>query len=331
VGLLRAIPAALGLATALAATAAWAGVTVRLPADVEVRSDEITLGDVASIEGDPALAERLRQVRLGPAPAPGTSQRLDARYLRMRLGQPGLEPERVDIEAPEQVLVTRASQVLAGPAITEAVTRQIEERLGGRARGGDPIAVVPLNRPGDLHVPAGRLEIAARFNTDAPVPGTLAATATITVDGRSYQTIPLSFRVGRYTEVLVAARALEARAALGPHDWRLERRLTTDVPSGALSALPDAADLEAARPIRAGEVLTPALVKARIVVRRGQVVTLLLEGPGFRIVTQGVAVTDGRRGEALRVLNPTSKRETLGEIESAGVVRVPFTAARSEQ
>jgi flagella basal body P-ring formation protein FlgA len=321
---------ALVLASALLPTAAWAGVTVRLAADAVVRGDEVTLGDLASIEGDQDLAQRLRQVRLGPAPAPGTSHRLDARYLRQRLGDPGLEPDRVDLHVPEQIVITRASQALAGPALIDAVTRQIQERLESRSPEGEPIAVTALNRPGDVQVPAGALEVAAQFNADAPVPGTLAVTATVKVDGRGYQTIPLSFRLGRYTNVLVAAHAIAPRSALGPGDWRLERRPASEVPAGALSALPESTDLEAARPIKAGDVLTPVLVKPRILVRRGQVVTLLLEGPGFRIVTQGVAVTDGHRGESLRVLNPTSKRETLGEIEGAGLVRVPFTSARSQ-
>jgi flagella basal body P-ring formation protein FlgA len=326
----RAVLLALALGSALSTPAAWAGVSVRLPAEAVVKSDEISLGDLASIEGDQDLAQRLRQVRLGPAPAPGASHRLDARYLRLRLSEPGLEPERVDLHAPDHVVITRASQVLPGPVLIEAVTRQIQERLDSRSAVDGPIAVVALNRPGDLQVPAGAIDIAATFNPDAPVPGTLAATATVKVDGRSAQTIPLSFRLGRYGTVLVAVHAVDAKAAVGPNDWRLERRPTSDVPAGALSALPESADLEAARPIRAGDVLTPALVKPRLLVRRGQIVTLLLEGPGFRIVTQGVAVTDGRRGESLRVLNPTSKRETLGTIESAGLVRVPFTTARSQ-
>jgi flagella basal body P-ring formation protein FlgA len=130
--------------------------------------------------------------------------------------------------------------------------------------------------------------------------------------------------------VLVATRAIEAKGALGPSDWRVERRSTSELPAAALATWPESADLEAAQPIRAGDVLTPAMVRSRVLVRRGDVVTLLLEGPGFRIMTQGVAVTDGRRGDSLRVLNPTSKRETLGKIEGAGLVRVPFATARSQ-
>jgi flagellar basal body P-ring formation protein FlgA len=312
-------------------TAARAAVQVRVAPEAVVTSDEITLGDLAAIEGDDDLARRLRHVRLGPAPAPGTSQRIEAGYLRIRLSDPLLEPDHVQLRVPDQVLVTRASQALSGAALIEAVSRQIQDRLEARASaGGEPVAIVALNRPSDLTLPAGAVEIVAQLPPELPPTGTLAATATIKVDGRAYHAIPLSFRVSRFRNVLVAAHAVEAKGALGPADWRLEPRAASEIPTTALTEIPDQADLEAAQPIKAGDVLTSRLVRQRVVVKRGDIVTLVLEGPGFRIVTQGQAVTDGRRGESLRVLNPTSKRETLGTVESAGLVRVPFAAARSD-
>ena len=52
--------------------------------------------------------------------------------------------------------------------------------------------------------------------------------------------------------------------------------------------------------------------------------TLLLEGPGFRIVAQGVASADARRGDMVKVLTATSKREAVGKVDGPGVVRVLF-------
>ena len=309
----------------------WAGAIVRLAPEVVVRTDEISLGDLASIEGDEGLARRLRQVRLGPAPIPGTSQRIDASYLRLRLDEPGLEPHKVQVVAPDQVVITRASQVLPGPAVVEAAIRRLQERLDALGPDGGPYALVPLTRLGDLRIPAGVLELVAQVQGELSPQGVVGATVTVAVDGRSYQTIPLSFRVGRYGNVAVAARALEPKAVLGPGDWQIERRPATEIPAGALPAIPDGADLEAVRPIKAGEALTPTLVRQRIIVRRGELVTLVLEGPGFRITTQGLAVTDARRGDSLRVLNPTSKRETIGKVEVSGIVRVPFREAGSGQ
>jgi flagella basal body P-ring formation protein FlgA len=51
-------------------------------------------------------------------------------------------------------------------------------------------------------------------------------------------------------------------------------------------------------------------------------VTLVFEGRGFRITTVGQAVEDARRGDVVRVLNSTSRREVVGRVESSGRVRV---------
>lgn len=318
-------------AAGAAAWPAWAAVTVRVAAEVMVRGEEISLGDLATVAGDEDLALRLRQVRLGPAPAPGGSYRIDPDYLRLRLSEPRLLPEHVQLIVPDQVVVTRAFQVVTGAAIVEAASRQIQERLEIGASSEEPYAVTALSRPADLRVPAGIVEVVAQIPVEPPGQGAMGAAVTVKVDGRSYQTMPLSFRIGRLRPVLVAARAIDAKAALGPGDWRLDRRPSTEIPAAALTAIPDAGDLEAAQPIREGEVLTQALVRRRLAVKRGDMVTVVVEGPGFRITSQGMAVTDARRGDSLRILNPTSKREALGRVEASGIVRVPFRGTGSDQ
>jgi flagella basal body P-ring formation protein FlgA len=76
-------------------------------------------------------------------------------------------------------------------------------------------------------------------------------------------------------------------------------------------------------------VLTARTVRPRLLVRRGDLVTLVVEGRGFVITSQGRASDDARRGESVRVVNPASRRDVLGVAEAPGVVRVPFHESRS--
>jgi flagella basal body P-ring formation protein FlgA len=102
----------------------------------------------------------------------------------------------------------------------------------------------------------------------------------------------------------------------------VETRPSIDVPAGALTALVDPADLEATRPVRPGEIVTQHMVRVRVVIKRGETVTLLAEGKGFRATTQGLASEDARRGDVVRVVNASSKREIVGRVEGPGLVRV---------
>lgn len=303
---------------------ASAGVTVRVAPEATVQGHEIALGDVATVQGDEALARRLRKLLIGPAPLPGASQRLDPGYLRLRLGEAQLEPSKVTLTIPDEVLVTRAFQVLTGATLVEAASREVRQRLEAQPGARGPWAVVAASRPADLRIPAGSVELVAQVQGDPSTQGSLGATVAIKVDGRPFQTVPLGLRVGRYQDVVVAARPLDTRSPLTTGDLRVEPRSSTDIPEGALSSLPDLADVDLTRSMREGEPLTQALIRRRVLVKRGELVTLLLEGPGFRIVAQGVASSDARRGDMVKVLNATSKREAVGKVDGPGVVRVLF-------
>lgn len=322
------------LALAVSASAAWAVVTVRVAPEVTVQRDEIVLGDLGAIEGDEPLASRLRQLRLGPAPLVGTSQRLDGDTLRNHLRAARVDLAKVQLMLPDRVVVTRAFQLVPGAAIVEAVKREALVRLGSRSGPGETggaLAIVPASRVEDLKVPTGEVLLDARLHEGPTGSAFLAATVAVRVNGRDYQTLSLTFRVGRYQQVLVAARPLEPKTVLGAADFRIDSLSSSELPADALTAIAEPSDLEALRPVKPGEVITSRMLRQKIAVKRGEIVTLILEGRGFRITTQGQAAEDARRGDTVRVVNVTSKRDVLGKVEGPGVVRVPFLELRSDR
>ena len=194
----------------------------------------------------------------------------------------------------------------------------------------NPVVLVPVSLPESLRVPRGDLAMSVRIDETPASSLFMTAAVTISVDGRDYQTLPLTFRVGRYQPVVVATHALEPGRVLVASDVRLERRPSTDAPPDALEELGPLGQLEATRSVRAGEILTPRAVQRRLLVRRGEMVTLVLEGRGFRITAQGQVKQDARLGDTVRVLNVTSQHEVLGQVEGSGMVRVPFMQTGSE-
>jgi flagella basal body P-ring formation protein FlgA len=312
---------------------AWAGVRVRLAPEMVLDRDQILVGDLGVVEGDEPLASRLRAIRVGPAPAAGTTVRIDAETLRLKLRLPPAEAARVELDLPERVVVTRAFQVVPGAALVEAARRaalpRVEAALDPREGAGPP-ALVPNGRPDDLRVPTGSVRLDARVQEGMGASTFVSVTVTVTIGGREHQAVPVTFRVARYRTVVVAARPLEPRTALGAGDFRTEPRPSTELPPDALAEVDRPADLEVVRAVQPGEVVTARTVRPRIVVRRGETVTLLVEARGFRVSTVGQAAEDARRGDTVRVINPTSKREVLGTAEGNGLVRVPFRELRSE-
>jgi flagella basal body P-ring formation protein FlgA len=317
---LAALLAALGV---LAATPALgASAILRARTDVAVTGSEVRLGDLGALDGDESLVARLRAVSLGPAPAPGASYRVDPDQLVLRLRQQGIDPASVRLVGIDGVTVSRPAQTLSSEALIDAASAPALARLAALDRDGGPHLLVPVNRPAAVRVATGVLALDARVQEPAPPWSQVTVTLGVLVDGREVQTLPLAFRVARVATVVVAAAPLDPKRALAAADFRVETRPSIDVPAGALTEVGEPADLEATRPVRAGEIVTQHMVRARVVIKRGETVTLLIEGAGFRATAQGQAAEDARRGDVVRVVNPSSKREVVGRVEGPGLVRV---------
>jgi flagella basal body P-ring formation protein FlgA len=301
--------------------AAAAPVVVRLAPEALVHADEVVLSEVAEIRGEGPLAERVRGLRLTPAPPVGVTHTILADMVRTRLGA---DAPRVELVGAPRTLVTRAFQVVRAADLVDAVRRAARARLDGADARGEPSSLTPISRPDDLRLPTGDVQFDVRVHEGLASAPTLTATVTVRVNGRERHQALLTFQLTRVVTVVVTVRPLEPRRVLAPDDFRIERRSAGEVPPDALAELADPGDYELLRSAQAGEVVTPRLIRPRLAIKRGELVTLLLEGEGFRITTQAQAIEDGRRGDSVRVVNLSSKREVVGWVEGGGVVRVPY-------
>ncbi|AHM03710.1 Flagellar basal-body P-ring formation protein FlgA [Roseibacterium elongatum DSM 19469] len=113
-------------------------------------------------------------------------------------------------------------------------------------------------------------------------------------------------------ETVIAAGTIRGQQLIGPMDVALAEGTTP----GALSELSQAIGMEArvnlypGRPIRAGDLRPPAIVE------RNAIITLRYDAGGLLIVTEGRALDRAARGEALRVLN-LSSRNTVTAVAAA--------------
>lgn len=83
-------------------------------------------------------------------------------------------------------------------------------------------------------------------------------------------------------------------------------------------------NMEAKRNIRAGQVLTPNLVKAQKLVLRGQHITIVAQNGGLNLRVKGKALMDGQQGQTIKVKNLNSKKLIYARVISAGIVKVNF-------
>ncbi len=212
---------------------------------------------------------------------------------------------------------------------TEAVAALARDWLAARvARDVDRNAIELLAAPRELLLPAGDVTTTVSLQSGSlsggPVTVLIEAVSQDRAGMRATRSATATFRINSQHEVVIAARDLAPRTVLTATDVRTERRPFDRLPVGALRDLGGAVGKEATRAMAHGEPVTSSAVAPPRAVRRGAVVTLLVEGRGFRVAARGIASEDGAVGDTIRVVNQTSHKEMAGRVEDDRTVRIAF-------
>lgn len=231
-------------------------------------------------------------------------RRATALLALMLAGPLQADPGGAALESPQRILETAREHLIGSartrhPGRIEVETGYLDPRLR-LARCPQPLEAFQASGAR----PTGRTSVGVRCPGEAG--WTIYVTANVDIFGKA----------------LVTTRSLARRADLTGGDVRLMETSLENLDAGYLT---DAADLDGMvtrRPLPAGTVLTPAMIEAPRLVRRGDRVTLVGgEGP-IQVEMLGEAINDGARGERVRVRALNSQRIVEGWVVSASVVKV---------
>ncbi len=134
--------------------------------------------------------------------------------------------------------------------------------------------------------------------------------------------IYVSARINVYGPVLVARQPLARGAVIREGDLDLVERNLASLPYGYYAGSEPVAGMLAKRTIAAATVITPQMVQAPKLIRRGERVTLIAETGALKIRAVGKALSDGSSGDLVQVQAEGSKRVVDGIVVSQGVVKV---------
>lgn len=122
--------------------------------------------------------------------------------------------------------------------------------------------------------------------------------------------------------VLVSKQSLPRGHVLTADDVRVEEQDVSRLNGGYLANVDELAGQRLKHPITGGRVLTPAMLAADMIIRRGQSVTLLLRSNGLNITMAGKALADGAMNQRIRVENSASQRVVEGLVRSPEYVEI---------
>ncbi len=140
--------------------------------------------------------------------------------------------------------------------------------------------------------------------------------------GHSPWTIYVPVQVQLFQPVAVAGRALARGDIIREGDIKMVERDLGALKMGYIVDREQPVGMVVKRRIGVGTLLTPQLLEAPRLVRRGEQVTIIAESGGLEIRATGKALTDGAQGDRIRVRNIRSKKIIEAIVVDPGVVKV---------
>jgi len=298
----------LGLGVVVTMVSPVAAASLRL--ETSVTDDLIKVGDLF------AGADRVADRVVARAPAPGGSLTIDSRFLQRIAGAYRIDWQPLDWQ--DQVVVTRASQVIDAQAIRTALVRALEPQI--------PAGRIDLDLDDErtvYHLPSGGTAASVAVESVSYAGYQNRFTATVVLSGGGNQQrvrvggravgmmqVPVLNRWIKPGEIITAADITWTETAYSPNQGDVvadAKELVGKTPRRSLALN---------RPVSGHDVQSPRLVG------KGSLVTLVLRSARMQLTAQGKALQEGGRDEVIQVVNTASNRTIEGVVTGPGRVEI---------
>jgi len=309
---------------ALGSTSARAA-ELRLRSQCQSRGPVVTLGDVAEIFAvDPQQAETLAAVELFPAPA-GPGQRfVRLRELQDLLLLRGVNLAEHRFSGASQIAITGghvAACAQTEPALSFSAARKANRRIHDAVvqylqqqvsaeRAWNVEVELDERQARSAADPASTISIAGG---SPPWTGRQRFDVTVDSAGGSLR-FPLDVRIDSPPPVVVAARALPPGMIVQPGDVELRPAAAGDERFEVVYALDEVLGMQTTRALPEGKIVESKSLRAPLLVRRRDPVTVYAHCPGVQVRTTARALDDGSLGETIRVESLSERKVYLARI-----------------
>jgi flagella basal body P-ring formation protein FlgA len=281
---------------------------------IMVDDDVVRLGDLFQeqlSDGDIAVAQ---------APKAGQTLTLDARFLQQvaRAYRLSWKPAKY-----QKVTIGRMSQRVTAPMVRDAIAVAVQERMGSSSDldialdGGD----LELDLPTDVE---NSVSVSA-INFD-PHSNRFAAILVAPADGPPVIQRNVFGTVYEMAQIPVPNRLISAGDVIAADDLEWQAVHLTRLSGNSLTDAEQLVGRMANRPLKAGQILRTSDVAVSPVIRKNDLIRLVVKTGQMTLTVQGKALQDAALGQTVRVVNTNSNRQLTGTVIDAGTVAIGFDA-----
>lgn len=141
-------------------------------------------------------------------------------------------------------------------------------------------------------------------------------------DGDQPWNILVPSKVKAYANIIVAAKPIARGTLLTATDLKYARKDISTQGNGYFTQLEEVIGQTARLPLLLDTEINNISVTPPLLVKRGEMVTLIATGDGLEIRSEGTALQQGALGEMITVSNNSSKRQVEGIVTAPSTVQV---------
>jgi len=219
---------------------------------------------------------------------------------------------------------------LAAPTIVagDTIATQIADALAAKLPVAGRYHVAFANPAFALSLPAtaqGRYEIAS-LSFDAMHQAFAGSLSFVAANGQP-QLVGINGSAYPVIEVPALSHDVALGDVISSQDIMMIELPAERASTTLITSADDLSGQAARRPLRARQPIYAFDVRNPVIVKKGQLVTLVFSLPGIELTAQGQALADGGKGDVISILNARSHRTIEGRVSGAGTVSVQTPSA----
>jgi flagella basal body P-ring formation protein FlgA len=277
-----------------------------------VRHTPVLLADVADLAGPGALIARAQSLALGPAPAAGQPRKITPAGILLAARLAGIEIDRRRIVGAPDVEVSASWHELSSDALVDVAEKHV---LKETAQLGDRVVVERSLHPDPVALldggeePSFACSLVGRAQSGmAQVKVSVFQAATLIGER------VVMLKVRRFGHQLRLLTDVRSGQTVTPEQVIVIDGEWTSVAGTPVVSVQELQGSVARRDLSAGTILVKDSFEMPLLVQKGGTVFCVLREGGLQIVLTGTAQKEGRRGETINVMNPTTQRTLLVEL-----------------
>ncbi len=279
----------------------------------------IRLGDVAKCDEQSPMAEALATQIVGQAPAPGETLFLRSQTIKQNIlsSNRSLQSD-ISWSGSPTIRISRQGVVIGAERIQAIITEYISSNKKNLPEAD--IRFIPNSQPLPFTVTKGDLT----YDVIPANPGILGSSSfsiIFKVDNKVVKNMSVRGKIEALAKVAVAAETLTKGLILRPQHVTL---VEMDISEIAHPELDSRAliGMQLTKTLFAGVPILASNVEALPLVKRGQKVKIIIETGALHLTATGLADTDGKLEQMIRVQNINSNKTVQGRVTGPGVVEV---------